>query len=132
MQANTVFIWPSANPVPVFPVLLTYFDTVELASGHPRRLERRPFPVSCGTVTRISCPPHFVMKHDAEMMADIVTRVGDPQARQMVLNAYNTEILSNRLGRLEHAQTGAHLPKAAMNIMRLALVRVHEVVMLGE
>jgi len=72
------------------------------------------------------------MKSDAEMMADIVKRVGDAQARQMVINAYNTEIISNRLGRLEHAQAGGHLAKTKSNMLSLALERVYEVVMLGE
>lgn len=65
-------------------------------------------------------------------MSDISTRVGDAQARQMVLQAYNTEIISNRLGRIEHATAHTHLTKSKTNMMRLALERVHEVVMLGE
>ncbi len=66
------------------------------------------------------------------MMAEIVKRVGDAQARQMVLNAYNTEIISNRLRHLEHAQTSGHLAKAPTDMMHLAIERVYEVVMLGE
>lgn len=65
-------------------------------------------------------------------MKDIVTRVGDVQARQMVLSAYNTELLSNRLGRLEQKTGAPHLSKGKANFMQMALVRVHEVVMLGE
>ena len=72
------------------------------------------------------------MKTDAELMADIVAKVGDAQARQMVISAYNTEILSNRLGRLEQRQGTPQLSKGKTNLMHLALVRVHEVITLGD
>ena len=72
------------------------------------------------------------MKTDAEMMAEIVAKVGDAQARQMVASAYNTEILSNRMGRLEERQGASHLSKGKLNLLHLAFVRVHEVISLGD
>jgi len=66
------------------------------------------------------------------MMADIVAKVGDAQARQMVASAYNTEIISNRLGRLELRQGAPHLSKGKANLLRLAVERVHEVITLGD
>ena len=72
------------------------------------------------------------MKSNTEMMADIVAHVGDVEARQMVLSAYNTELISNRLGRLEKQQSTSHLRKVGKtDFLNLALVRVHEVVTLG-
>ena len=65
------------------------------------------------------------------MMADIVAKVGDAQARQMVSAAYNAEIISNRLGRLEQKQGTAQLSKGKANLLQLALARVHEVISLG-
>ena len=72
------------------------------------------------------------MKTEAEMMAEIVAKVGDAKAREMVMNAYNTEIISNRLGRLEQQQGASHLTKTKNNFLHLALERVHEVVTLGD
>lgn len=66
------------------------------------------------------------------MMAEIVAKVGEAEARQMVLSAYNTEILSNRLGRLEQQQASSHLTKGVKNLLRLAIDRVHQVVTLGD
>lgn len=65
------------------------------------------------------------------MMAEIVAKVGQEKACEMVLSAYNAEIISNRLGRLEHQQSAAHLNKRVSNLLRLALERVHQVVTLG-
>lgn len=65
------------------------------------------------------------------MMAEIVAKVGQEKACEMVLSAYNSEIISNRLGRLEHQQSASHLNKTVSNLLRLALERVHEVVTLG-
>lgn len=72
------------------------------------------------------------MKTDAEMMAEIAAKVGETEARQMVLAAYNTEIISNRLGRLEKTSGASHLTKRVSNLLRLAIDRVHEVVTLGD
>jgi hypothetical protein len=72
------------------------------------------------------------MKTDAEMMADIVAKVGDAKAREMVAAAYNAEIISNRLGRLETQQSASKLMQGASNLLRLALERVYDVVTLGD
>ena len=39
---------------------------------------------------------------DKELMAEIVAKVGPAEARQLVTSAYNSEIVANRLGRLEN------------------------------
>ncbi|GAB5562651.1 MAG: hypothetical protein SynsKO_42980 [Synoicihabitans sp.] len=61
-------------------------------------------------------------------MAEIVAAVGPTEARELVLNAYNAEILSNRLGRLEDHKAAVKLAGDKASLLRLALLRVHEVV----
>lgn len=66
------------------------------------------------------------------MMAAIVAKVGEVEARQMVLSAYNTELISNRLGRLEDKDFGSQrLARGKTDFLHLAVERVHEVIMLG-
>lgn len=63
-------------------------------------------------------------------MAEIVAAVGLSEARELVLNAYNAEIGSNRLGRLEENRSAVKLTGDKTPLLHLALKRVHEVVTL--
>ena len=65
---------------------------------------------------------------EKEMMAEIVAKVGPSEARQLVMASYNSEIVANRLGRLEDQNMAT--AKDRTSLIRLALERVHEVVML--
>ncbi|MCF3651052.1 hypothetical protein [Synoicihabitans lomoniglobus] len=68
-----------------------------------------------------------------EMMAEITAQIGPIEARKLVLDAYNAEIVSNRLGRLEHqGQTRPPLVRAKRDLLELAVERVHQVVSLME
>lgn len=67
---------------------------------------------------------------DKEMMAQIVAEVGPAEARQLVTSAYNSEIVANRLGRLEGNKTAMATAKSRTPLLRLALQRVLEVVKL--
>ena len=71
------------------------------------------------------------MNTKKEMMDSIVKVVGGPEARSLVLNAYNAEILSNRLSRMETNPAGLSPAIAKKDLLLLALTRVHEVVMLS-
>ncbi|MBT5902590.1 MAG: hypothetical protein HOH58_10850 [Opitutaceae bacterium] len=67
---------------------------------------------------------------EKEMMAEIVAKVGPSEARQLVMASYNSEIVANRLGRLEDQNKAMATAKDRTSLIRLALERVHEVVML--
>lgn len=67
-----------------------------------------------------------------EIMVKIVAYVGRDRAIQLVNEAYNAEIVSNRLGRLA-TSTGPKIEQfAAKDLLRLALERVLTVCELGE
>ena len=70
------------------------------------------------------------MNTKKEMMESIVKVVGGPEARLLVLNAYNAEILSNRLSRMETNPAGLATATPKKDLLLLALARVHEVVTL--
>lgn len=74
--------------------------------------------------------PFRAMKTEQEMMAEIVAKVGPTEGRQLVMSAYNAEILANRLGRLEDQRTSIKAAKGKVNMLKLAVERVHHVVML--
>ncbi|MDB4385392.1 hypothetical protein N9Z12_05015 [Opitutaceae bacterium] len=67
---------------------------------------------------------------DKEIMAEIVAKVGPAEARQLVISAYNSEIVSNRLGRLEDNPSAMATSKDRSSLLTLSLKRVHEVVSL--
>lgn len=67
------------------------------------------------------------MKTLNEMKEAIVLLVGAAEARKLVLEAYNAEVLANRLGRLE-VREGHQLAKPKGNLLGKAVVRVYEVV----
>lgn len=67
---------------------------------------------------------------DKEIMAEIVAKVGPAEARQLVISAYNSEIVSNRLGRLEDNPSAMATAKDRSSLLTLSLKRVHEVVSL--
>ena len=64
-----------------------------------------------------------------EMMDAIVKLVGKQEARTLVLQAYNSEILANRIGRME-AKGGIAERFEKKDLLLLAITRVHEVVTL--
>jgi hypothetical protein len=66
---------------------------------------------------------------EKEMMATIVAKVGPAEARQLVMSSYNSEILANRLGRLENS-TAMATAKDRTPLLNLAIQRVHDVVTL--
>ena len=70
------------------------------------------------------------MNTKKEMMESIIKSVGGPEARSLVLNAYNAEIVSNRLSRMETNPAGLAPAVAKKDLLLLALTRVHEVVAL--
>ena len=59
-----------------------------------------------------------------------MAKVGPSEARQLVMASYNSEIVANRLGRLEDQNKAMATAKDRTSLIRLALERVHEVVML--
>jgi hypothetical protein len=67
---------------------------------------------------------------DKELMAEIVAKVGPAEARQLVTSAYNSEIVANRLGRLENNPSAMSTAKDHSSLLTLALKRVNEVVLL--
>lgn len=67
---------------------------------------------------------------EKEMMTQITAEVGPSEARQLVLSAYNSEILANRLGRLEDNKSAMATAKDRTPLLILAVKRVYEVVML--
>jgi hypothetical protein len=66
-----------------------------------------------------------------EMMDYVVKKVGAAEARALVMNAYNAEIISNRIGRME-AKTGIDLRTPKKDLLALAVARVHELLSLME
>ena len=65
-------------------------------------------------------------------MAEIMRVAGVDEARRLVLQAYNTEIIANRLGRIENAGARSKLgPSSKTPMINLAIERVYEVVTLG-
>ncbi len=68
------------------------------------------------------------MKTQAELIDEIKRYVEPAEARRMILAAYDAEIISNRLGRLEEVEA-SHLKVATKkDLLKLAVMRVHEVV----
>jgi hypothetical protein len=68
------------------------------------------------------------MKTQAELIEEIKRYVEPAEARRLILEASTTEIVSNRLGRLE-AIDWVHLQVTARrDLMKLSVMRVHEVV----
>jgi len=65
------------------------------------------------------------------LMAEIVKSVGRTEAHTLVLAAYNAEIISNRLSRMETTPTGLGR-SGNRDLLQLALQRVHEIVVLSE
>lgn len=65
-----------------------------------------------------------------EMMDYVVKKVGAAEARALVMNAYNAEILSNRLGRMEDKTGIADLRSPKKDLLALAVARVYEMVSL--
>ncbi|HTJ78341.1 MAG TPA: hypothetical protein VL357_05040 [Rariglobus sp.] len=70
------------------------------------------------------------MNTKKEMMESIIKAVGGPEARSLVLNAYNAEIVSNRLSRMETKPAGLAAAAPKKDLLLLAIMRVHEVVMI--
>jgi hypothetical protein len=66
---------------------------------------------------------------EKELMAAIMAKVGPAESRQLVVSAYNSEILANRLGRLE-TSTAIATAKNRTPLLTLALQRVYQVVQL--
>jgi hypothetical protein len=67
----------------------------------------------------------------AEMMAEIVGVMGQVEGRRLVMEAYNTEIICNRLGRLEERDKGTALTREKRDLLELAVQRTHRVVTFG-
>ena len=68
-----------------------------------------------------------------EQMDYIVQKVGPQEARALVMNAYNAEIISNRLGRMEMTKPGlGDLRTPKKDLLALAVARVHEMLQLME
>ncbi len=65
-------------------------------------------------------------KEKQELMAKIVAKLGQEKALEVVMAAYNTELLSNRLGRME-ATTGLPGTRVSKDLLLLALQRTAEV-----
>ncbi len=65
-------------------------------------------------------------KEKQELMAKIVAKLGPEKALEVVMAAYNTELLSNRLGRME-ANTGLPSTRTSKDLLLLALQRTAEV-----
>lgn len=65
-------------------------------------------------------------KEKQELMAKIVAKLGQEKALEVVMAAYNTELLSNRLGRME-AAAGLPSTRSSKDLLLLALQRTVEV-----
>ena len=66
-----------------------------------------------------------------EEMIDAIKRYVDPaEARTLILDAYNAEIVSNRIGRLENMDPTKLTPFSKKDLMAMAISRVHDVVVL--
>jgi hypothetical protein len=65
-------------------------------------------------------------KEKQELMAKMVAKLGQEKAFEVVMAAYNTELLSNRLGRME-AATGLPGTRSSKDLLLLALQRTVEV-----
>lgn len=65
-------------------------------------------------------------KEKQALMALIVAKLGQEKALEVVMAAYNTELLSNRLGRME-VPTGLPGTRASKDLLLLALQRTVEV-----
>ncbi len=65
-------------------------------------------------------------KEKQELMAKIVAKLGQEKALEVVMAAYNTELLANRLGRME-ATTGLQGMRTSKDLLLIALQRTSEV-----
>lgn len=72
------------------------------------------------------------MNTSKEKMAVIVRVCGTAEAHRLVMDAYNAEIISNRLGRLEPPDGAVKLARPRQSLVDLAIDRVHEVVTFGD
>ncbi len=72
--------------------------------------------------------PCVFMKTKEEMMDEIKRYVSTEEARRLILEAYNTEIVSNRLGRLEDVEMSKLRAIAKKDLLMHSIQRVHEVV----
>ena len=72
--------------------------------------------------------PLYIMKTQEEMMDEIKRYISAEEARRLILEAYNTEIVSNRLGRLEDAESAKIRAIAKKDLLQYSIARVHEVV----
>lgn len=70
-------------------------------------------------------------KEKQELMAKIVGKLGRERALEVVMAAYNTEIISNRLGRME-ATTGLPGTRTSKDLLLIALQRTVEVISLAD
>jgi transcriptional regulator CtsR len=68
------------------------------------------------------------MKTQNEMLDEIKHYISAEEARKLILEAYNAEIVSNRLGRLEDAEISKIVAIAKRDLLRASIARVHEVV----
>jgi hypothetical protein len=62
-----------------------------------------------------------------DLMQRIIAHLGKEQAVRLVNEAYNAEILANRLGRMEANPPLSQRTPSAKDLLRLALERVLEV-----
>jgi len=68
------------------------------------------------------------MKTQEEMLDEIKRYVTPEEARRLILEAYNTEILGNRLGRLEDSDSSRVAAVGKRDLLKFSIMRVHEVV----
>ena len=68
------------------------------------------------------------MKTQNEMLDEIKRNIPAEEARRLILEAYNTEIVSNRLGRLEDSESSKIVPVAKKDLLKASITRVYEVV----
>ena len=64
-----------------------------------------------------------------EMLDQIVKMIGATEARSLIMGAYNTEIMSNRIGRME-GKTGIAERFEKKDLLGFAITRVFELVTL--
>ena len=62
-----------------------------------------------------------------QLMAKIVSKLGRDKAIEAVMAAYNAELVTNRMGRMESSQAALATKFASKDLLLLALQRVAEV-----
>ena len=66
-----------------------------------------------------------------ERMSEIVQITGQAEAHRLIMHAYDTELICNRLGRLEQQLPMGKLAREKRNLLEMAIERVHAVVTYG-